>query len=222
MSAPVLIVEDEIKIADVLNEYCIQAGYQTVVLHDGSEAIQWLKSNQPRMVLLDLMLPGVDGFEICKSIRQSSDMPIIMITARVEEIDRLLGLNLGADDYVCKPFSPREVIARMSVILRRIERTDVTQPASALELDASSFKVSFSGRAIELTSVEFRLFEALFTNPGRIISRNQLMDTIYSDNRIVTDRTIDSHVKKIRRKLEVLNLPEDPVYSVYGAGYKFE
>ncbi|MCP4984167.1 MAG: response regulator [Gammaproteobacteria bacterium] len=220
MTLPILIVEDEVKIARLLSDYCEQAGFASVVIHDGNEAIDWLDSKQARLILLDLMLPGADGFTICQHIRRGSDTPVIMITARVEEIDRLLGLELGADDYVCKPFSPREVIARIKNILRRVEETGLG--SSGLKLDVDALRVGFKGKHIDLTKVEFSLFKALHDSPGRIYSRDHLMSLIYADHRIVTDRTIDSHIKKLRKKLVELGLDEDPIHSVYGAGYKFE
>jgi two-component system response regulator BaeR len=220
MTDPIVIVEDEVKIAEILRDYCEQAGYTTQLLHDGAEALDWLQRHRARLVLLDLMLPGVDGLTICQQLRKTSEVPVIMITARVEEIDRLLGLGLGADDYVCKPFSPREVIARIQSILRRVEKTAPRD--SRLVLDEHSLCVSSGERRVELTSVEFSLLKTLFDSPGRIYSRDHLMSLIYPDNRIVTDRTIDSHVKKIRKKLLELSLPDDPVCSVYGAGYKYE
>jgi len=219
MLQPILIVEDEPKIAELLRDYCEQAGFSTVIIHNGNEALDWLKNYQPRLVLLDLMLPGADGLTICQSIRKHSDIPVIMITAQVEEIDRLLGLGLGADDYICKPFSPREVVARIKGILRRVENASAQE--SSFSIDENSLRISYGNNSIELTSVEFRLLKALFDNPGRIYSRDQLMSLIYSDNRIVTDRTIDSHIKKIRKKLLELNIVNDPISSVYGAGYKF-
>ncbi|MFT5504570.1 MAG: two-component system response regulator BaeR [Gammaproteobacteria bacterium] len=220
MTLPVLIVEDEVKIAQILRDYCLQAGYSVEVIHDGDEAMAWLERHEARILLLDLMLPGTDGFSICQSVRRQSDLPIIMLTARVEEIDRLLGLNLGADDYICKPFSPREVIARIAAILRRVEKSETEN--DRVSLDEHSFRVHYQNKTIELTAVEFKLFQTLFSNRGRIYTRDQLMSTIYTDNRIVTDRTIDSHIKKIRKKLKSLALDSERLHSVYGAGYKFE
>ncbi len=220
MTDPVVIVEDEVKIARLLRDYCEQAGYPSVMIHDGDEALHWLQNNRARLVLLDLMLPGTDGLTICQNLRKHSDVPVIMITAQVEEIDRLLGLGLGADDYVCKPFSPREVIARMKVILRRVEKEVPT--VRELVLNEDSLEVSFADRSVELTAVEFKLFKTLFDSPGRIYARDHLMSHIYTDNRIVSDRTIDSHVKKLRKKLLELGVATDPVCSVYGVGYKYE
>ncbi len=220
MHDPILIVEDEVKIARLLSDYCKDAGFDTQVLHNGDEAQNWLKHNTARLVLLDLMLPGIDGLSICRELRKSSEIPIIMITARIEEIDRLLGLELGADDYICKPFSPREVIARIKSILKRVESKPTTN--STLNLNEANLSVSFNNEATELTLVEFRLFKVLVDQPGRIFSRDNLMTQIYSDNRIVSDRTIDSHIKKLRKKLTMIGLEENTVFSVYGAGYKYE
>ncbi|MCP4877104.1 MAG: response regulator, partial [Gammaproteobacteria bacterium] len=175
---------------------------------------------EPAFLILDLMLPGKDGLTICREVRQFSNLPIMMLTAKVDEIDRLIGLELGADDYVCKPFSPREVIARIKNILRRVEKTGLGN--SGLKLDVDALRVGFKGKHIDLTKVEFSLFKALHDSPGRIYSRDHLMSLIYADNRIVTDRTIDSHIKKLRKRLFELGLDEDPIHSVYGAGYKFE
>ncbi len=216
----ILIVEDEVKIARVLCDYCEDAGFTTKLIHDGEEALHWLEENTAQLMLLDLMLPNVDGLTLCKEARKNSDLPIIMLTARVEEIDRLLGLELGADDYICKPFSPREVIARVKSVLRRIEQPNRLN--SALSLKESALQVKVNQQSIELTLVEFKLLQALYESPGRILSRDSLMTRIYNDNRIVTDRTIDSHIKKIRKKLVSIGLEDAAIHSVYGAGYKFE
>ena len=235
MTDPVVIVEDEVKIAELLRDYCEQAGYPTLLFHDGDEAHAWLQHNPARLVLLDLMLPGTDGLTICQGLRKHSDIPVIMITAQVEEIDRLLGLGLGADDYICKPFSPREVIARIKVILRRVEKGahEARQPGighpkineaeiDKLSLNENSLEVSCADKSVELTAVEFKMFKILFDSPGRIYSRDHLMSHIYEDNRIVSYRTIDSHIKKLRKKLMRLDIPNDPVCSVYGVGYKYD
>ena len=220
MEHPIVIIEDEVKIARLLQDYCEDAGYRTEVFHNGDEALAWLTQNSARLVLLDLMLPGTDGLTICQQYRKQSDVPVIMITAKVEEIDRLLGLGLGADDYICKPFSPREVIARIKSILRRVENP--RSPVSGLSLDESSFRVCFKDQVTQLTSVEFLLLKTMHDAPGRIFSREQLMSQIYTDYRVVSDRTIDSHIKKLRKKLTEIDLPDQVIHSVYGAGYKFE
>jgi len=220
MEHPVVIIEDEVKIARLLQDYCEDAGYRTEVFHNGDEALAWLIQNSARLVLLDLMLPGTDGLTICQQYRKQSDVPVIMITAKVEEIDRLLGLGLGADDYICKPFSPREVVARIKSILRRVENP--RHPAPELKLDDSSFRIYFKDQVAQLTSVEFKLLKVMYDAPGRIFSREQLMSQIYTDYRVVSDRTIDSHIKKLRKKLSEIDLPDQVIHSIYGAGYKFE
>jgi len=217
----ILIVEDEEKIALVLADYLHQAGFETHCLVDGMEVVNWIRDHQPRLILLDLMLPGRSGLEICKEVRSFSTIPIIMTTAKVEEIDRLLGLELGADDYICKPFSPREVVARVKSVLRRTD--GVTPTTNGLVLDKSRFRATLHGNDLDLTSVEFTLLHLLATNPGRIYRRQQLMDHIYPDQRIVCDRTIDSHIKKLRKKIAAAANPgEEFIQSLYGIGYKFQ
>jgi two-component system response regulator BaeR len=159
--------------------------------------------------------------DICKEIRAFSRVPIIMVTARVEEIDRLLGLELGADDYICKPFSPREVVARVKAVLRRA-RDGKTVQVQGLVLDEHRYRAMLHGRDLELTAVEFKLLQVLVANPGRIYGRQQLMEKIYQDDRFVSDRTIDSHIKKLRRKIETVDPKTELIHSVYGVGYKFE
>jgi two-component system response regulator BaeR len=217
----VLIVEDEDRLAGVLADYLRAAGYPVDRLGEGPPVADWVRTHRPALVLLDLMLPGRDGLEVCREIRAFSSVPIIMTTARVEEIDRLLGLELGADDYVCKPYSPREVVARVKAVLRR-GAADPAAATGALSLDADSLRVRAEGREIELTAVEFALLATLHAAPGRIFSRDRLMDRIYQDHRVVSDRTIDSHVKKLRRKLAELLPRRELIHSVYGVGYRYE
>lgn len=224
MSKHILIIEDEIKIAQLLADYFHANQFQTTLLHEGSEAINTVMQSVPDLILLDLMLPGKDGLEICREVRQFSNIPIIIITARVEEIDRILGLEIGADDYICKPFSPREVVARAKAIFRRVDQAincsqDLSSP---LQIDEDNYQASFNNIHLELTPVEFRLLHILNKTPGKIFSRDQLMNVLYADNRIVTDRTIDSHVKNLRKKLYNAGCGEDVIRSVYGLGYKCE
>ena len=221
MSQTILIVEDEAKVAELLADYMQQAGYATAVVNDGAQAMQAFDREQPCVVLLDIMLPNRDGLDICKDIRACSAVPVIMITARVEEVDRLVGLELGADDYVCKPFSPREVVARVKAILRRTQNGNTLKPC-ALKLDATRYTAEINSQQTELTAVEFKLVQMLSVDPGRIYSRTKLMDSIYDDHRIVSDRTIDSHIKKLRKKLSAINDGVDIIRSVYGVGYKLE
>ncbi|MDI9244633.1 response regulator [Marinobacter sp. CHS3-4] len=222
MNAPILIVEDEVKLAELMRDYLNQVGYEVAILHRGDEVLPWLESNQARLMLLDLMLPGLDGLSVCRQVLRRSNLPIIMVTARVEEVDRLLGLELGADDYICKPFSPREVCARVNAVLRRLENPVESPTQDKLEIDEGKHEVRAGGQSLELTAVEFRLLATMARRPGQVFSRNQLMDTIYTDQRHVSERTIDSHIKKLRKKLEQLPLTENPIRSIYGVGYKFD
>lgn len=220
---PILIVEDEKRLSDLLSEYLNQAGYDTVCIYEGTDIVNTVRSNPPVLILLDLMLPGKDGLDICKEVRQFSEVPIIMITARIEEIDRLLGLEFGADDYICKPFSPREVVARVKAVLRRSSgRVAMGTGEEALKLDTDAYVATLQGHDLDLTAVEFQLLKILFEKPGRIFNRDQLMESIYTDRRIVCDRTIDSHIKKLRKKISAVSPDLEIIRSVYGVGYKYE
>lgn len=217
----ILIVEDEPRLSAVLRDYLQAAGYTCQQIFDGAAAVPAFRQHAPDLVILDLMLPNRDGIDICRELRELSDVPVIMVTARVDEIDRLLGLELGADDYVCKPFSPREVVARVHTVLRRHRHTPgAAASPSGLWIDDAAFRASLHGNDLGLTLVEFRLLRALAAQPGRVYSRDQLMDRLYDDQRVVTDRTIDSHVKNLRRKLG--DVGEEWIRSVYGVGYRFE
>ncbi|PKI16795.1 response regulator [Colwellia sp. 12G3] len=222
MSNSILIVEDEVKLASLLADYFALTEYSPHLIHHGDEVIDWVKINHPKVILLDIMLPGKNGIDLCKEIRQFSNVPILMVTAKVEEIDRLLGLELGADDYICKPFSPREVVARVKAVLRRTERNTQTleNTSDMIILDEHRFTVSFHHQAVSLTTVEFQLLKPLAQNPERIFTREQLMQNMYSDHRIVNNRTIDSHIKKLRKKLSDISNGKDWVQSVYGTGYR--
>ena len=220
----VLIVEDEPKIAKLLRDYLQQDHYETHWIDSGDSVNEWCKSNNPDIVLLDLMLPGKDGLTVCRELRSHSQVPIIMVTARVDEIDRLLGLELGADDYICKPFSPREVVARVKALLRRVEmiKADPTSAYRGLVIDEEKFSAAIDGHALDLTPVEFRLLTLLASQPGRVFSRDQLMNKIYVDGRVVSDRTVDSHVKNLRQKIHEAIGTDDIIRSIYGVGYKLE
>lgn len=222
MSGHILIVEDETKLATVLRDYLMRDGYSVSLLDRGDGVLDWLGRETPDLILLDLMLPGTDGLSLCRAIRSTQQTPIIITTARVEEIDRLLGLELGADDYICKPFSPREVVARVKAVLRRTHQVPDSTPEPHLQLAENSNRARFGDRDTELTAIEMRLLQLLMKQPGRIFTRDQLMDDIYPDRRLVSDRTIDSHIKNLRRKLSTLAPDQEFVRSVYGAGYKFE
>ncbi len=222
MTQQVLIVEDEVKLAQILSEYLNQSGFTSHTIANGLDVVTWVKQHEPDLILLDIMLPGVDGIEICKQLRAFSSVPIIMVTARVEEVDRLLGLELGCDDYICKPFSPREVVARVKAVLRRLQPDNSDSNQFGLVLDEERFKASINGHELVLTAVEFQLLTILYQGQGRIYSRDQLMDHIYRDHRVVSDRTIDSHIKKLRKRIAQVLPNEEIIHSVYGVGYKLE
>jgi two-component system response regulator BaeR len=221
MTQRILIVEDEVKLAGLMRDYLVQEGYEVSMLHRGDEVEAWVREHPTDLVLLDLMLPGKSGLDVCKALRAGPHDPsVIMVTARVDEIDRLLGLELGADDYICKPFSPREVVARVKAVLRR-SRKGVPQDGS-LVLDDSGYKATLAGKDLGLTAVEFQLLKVLAAHPGRIYTRDQLIDAMYKDERVVSDRTVDSHIKKIRRKIAALVPEREIIHSLYGVGYKYE
>jgi two-component system, OmpR family, response regulator BaeR len=221
VSGRILIIEDETKLADLLADYLRASGFEPFCLGDGTAAVRQVREQKPDLVLLDLMLPGRDGMEICRDIRAFSRVPIIMVTARVEEIDRVLGLEMGADDYICKPFSPREVVARVKAVLRRTLDGHTIQ-AQGVVLDENRYKATLHGNDLGLTAVEFKLLQILTGAPGRIFGRQQLIEKIYPDQRYVSGRTIDSHIKKLRRKIEALDPETKIIHSVYGVGYKFD
>lgn len=220
MSQIILVVEDDDEIAEILIMYLHAAGLETKLFGDGVGVVEWVQNNQPAVILLDLDLPTKQGQEVCKEVRAFSSVPIIMTTAKVEEVDRLIGLEIGADDYVCKPYSVKELVARVKVQLRRLNLSD--SKSSSIKVDTESFKVSYQTEQVELTAIEFKLFYLLFSNPNRIYSRAQIMDLVYQDHRDVSDRTVDSHIRNLRRKLAKLPMEDDLIRSVYGAGYKFE
>jgi len=226
ISGPILIVEDDKKTASLVALYLEREGFQTVIAYDGQEAIELTEQHKPMFVILDLMLPLVDGWEVCRQIRRSSDVPILILTARGEEIDRISGLTLGADDYVVKPFSPRELVARVKAILRR-GRLGPTKEENVLShgdlvLDREKRKVSLSGRQVVLTSHEYKLLEALMAAPGKIFTRDELIAYLYPrDEAVVIDRVIDVHIGKLRHKVE--KNPSRPrlILTVRGIGYQF-
>ncbi|HEX2913388.1 MAG TPA: response regulator transcription factor [Chloroflexia bacterium] len=227
MSRKVLIIEDDRRIINYLMMYCEAEGWEILTSRDGLEGWRTFNREKPDFVLLDLMLPGLDGLEICRRIRAISDVPVIMITARGEEVDRLLGLEIGADDYVVKPFSPREVVARMRVILRRVERTNgnnrpVSSPImlGALKIDPASHEVSYGGRTVnDLTGKEFELLVTLARYPGRVYSRTELEEALYDVDSLVGSRAIAAHISNLRAKLVRVGMA-DPVETVHGIGYK--
>jgi two-component system response regulator BaeR len=218
--AHVLIVEDEAKLAMAIRDYLNATGFTTHWVADGQDVISAIKANAFDLVLLDLMLPGRNGLDICRELRSFSDVPLIMLTARIEEIDRLLGLEMGADDYICKPFSIRELVARVKAILRRSRNTG--KSSTVLQVDEATYQAIYYDTPVPLTSIEFRLLKTLSNFPGRVFSRDGLLDKLHADHRIVTDRTIDTHIKNLRRKLQHVKPEMDPIRSIYGVGYKLE
>jgi len=220
-TADILIVEDEPKMAELLKTYLTAAGYASRWISDGREALPQVRSQMPDLILLDIMLPGCDGWQICRELREFSDVPILMLSARIGEEDRLQGLELGADDYICKtPFSPREIVARVKAMLRR--QRSVSALPSALSIDADLHCASVDGVTLNLTPQEYRLLKALAATPGRVFSRDQLLDKLHDDYRPVTDRAVDSHIKNLRRKLEPFFDGRNVIHAIYGVGYKFE
>lgn len=218
MTNTILIVEDDEKIAAILAKYAQGSGYKHHIINDGNDVISWIQSHEPDAVLLDIMLPNVSGMELCKQIRTFSEVPILMITAKVEEIDRLLGLEIGADDYICKPFSPKEVMARIKTILKRVP----AKPTDSLfQLDVASQRAKLQNVELTLTPVEFRILHAFNSQPDNVWSREKLLNKMYDDYREVSDRTVDSHVANLRKKLLAEPLQHDFISSVYGIGYRF-
>lgn len=224
MNELILVVDDEARIVKLARDYLEHAGFRVVVTGDGASALSLARQERPDLIVLDLMLPEMDGLDVCRTLRRESDVPIIMLTARVDEPDRLVGLELGADDYITKPFSPRELVARVRTVLRRV-RGSIQPPkqlrAADLEIFLESRRVTRAGSSIELSRIEFNLLEILAQHPGQIFSRTQLLDRLHGVAFEGFERSIDAHIKNLRRKLEPD--PGEPRYvlTVYGVGYKF-
>lgn len=220
----ILIVEDEQKIAKLIGDYLEMAGYKTSRLERGDKVIPFIKRDRPDLILLDIMLPGMEGTDVCREIRKLANIPIIMITARVDEIDRLLGLELGADDYICKPFSPREVVARVKAVLRRaFPRPDAKRRLNAgpLTLEEDTHQVLIDDYNLNLTPSEFGLLSVFMSYPNRVFSRSELLDKVQGYQFEGYDRTIDSHVKNLRKKIAAKIPDMEIISTVYGVGYKF-
>ncbi len=226
MTGPILIVEDDKKTASLVALYLERDGFQTVIAYDGQQALELAQRHKPVFVILDLMLPLIDGWEVCRQLRQSSDVPILILSAREEEIDRVSGLTLGADDYVVKPFSPRELVARVKAILRRGRLSTAKDKKllsyEGLVLDQEKRKVTLNGRLILLTPHEFNLLQTLIAFPGKVFTRDELLTRLYPRHEaIVIDRVVDVHIGKLRQKIE--KDPSNPEYilTVRGIGYRF-
>ena len=217
----VLVVEDDPKIARLLVDYLHAEGLQAQSVADGLQAVQEVRQAVPAAIILDLMLPGLDGIGVCRAVREFCDVPIVMLTARIDELDRLLGLDTGADDDVCKPFSPRELMARVRALLRRAEGRLVKR-TPPWTVDDNSLRIAWRGRWLALTPLEFRMLRLLLGRPGRVFGRAQLLDGVHVDLRDVSDQAIDSHVKNLRRKIAAVDPGCDCIASVYGVGYRFD
>ncbi|NKJ23305.1 response regulator [Dyella sp. SG609] len=220
MTARILIVEDESELAAIVADYVAAAGYTAEVIGDGKVALERATKAMPDLIVLDLMLPGLDGLSVCQALRAFSEVPILMLTARVEEVDRLLGLEAGADDYLCKPFSPRELVARIKAILRRTRAEATDRPL--LRIDEAARSIRVGAHALDLTPSEYHLLATMLRRPGMAYSRTQLLDVVQRDNLDANDRTIDTHIKNLRRKLAAV-LPEvEIIHSIYGVGYRVD
>ncbi len=224
MNERILIIEDDERISDLLKLYLEKEGFKVDVAKDGNLGISKFAKENPDLLILDLMLPEIDGLTVTRSIRAKSNMPIIMLTAKDEETDKIVGLEIGADDYVTKPFSPKELVARVKAVLRRTYETKKSKPIIKirdLEINQDKFEVKKNGKNIELTRREFKLLLALSQNPGKVFSRSELMRSIYShDDEVVLDRTIDVHVANLRRKLN--NRDQNLIIAIKGVGYKLK
>jgi len=224
-AAPILIAEDDRNTSSLLAAYLNNEGFQTVAAYDGRQALDKARQCKPMLIVLDLMLPLVDGWEICRAVRQHSDVPILILSARQEEMDRVLGLSLGADDYLVKPFSPRELVARVKAILRRVrpQTTNKQSIYSHLELtvDTDKHSVALMGKPVSLTPSEFTLLKALITAPDRVLSRQELLDHLYPGRDAVIDRVVDVHIGKLRQKIEKDIAQPRYILTVRGVGYRF-
>jgi two-component system response regulator BaeR len=219
----IVVVEDDAKIADMLCNYLRAQQWEAVVVGNGLDVAAQVRRKPPSAVLLDLMLPGKDGIEVCRELREFSAVPIVMLTARVDEVDRLLGLDIGADDYICKPFSPREVVARIKALLRRADgRLGQAAPSHGFHVDEAGRRIGWQEHWLPLTPVEFRLLRQLVHRPGHVFSRDRLIDSVYESAHDATDRAIDSHVKNLRRKIAKVRPQGAGIASVYGLGYRFD
>ncbi len=220
MPKKILVVDDEPKIVEICKDYLQAAGFDVVTAGDGIQGLTQARLQKPDLIVLDLMLPGMDGLDVCRTLRHESNVPIIMLTARIEEADKLIGLELGADDYIAKPFSPRELVARVRTVLRRATGDSLSEiiRAGEITLDRTRYQVALPDRSITLTSTEFELLATMMSQPGRIFTRGQLLSAVRGVTFESYERAIDSHIRNLRRKLE----PREYIFTVHGVGYKFE
>lgn len=221
----ILLLEDEVDLANLVKDYLEAAGYEVSLYHDGLDAYNSFLQRKPHLMVMDLMVPRMDGLSICRKVREQSDVPIILVTAMTEEIDRVLGLNMGADDYVCKPFSPKELVARVQAVLRRLDRKAEPESNELFRIDEAQQRIWYKQKALNLTPTEYRLLELFLGHVGHVYSRSQLLDHINPDSFDVADRVIDSHIKNLRRKIMDIteaDTQHDWIQAVYGVGYRFE
>ncbi len=216
----VLVVEDEREIAAQVAKYIAREGYKSIVLNSGETVIEVVKKELPDIIVLDVMLPVKDGVTCCKEIREFSDIPIIMLTAKKTENDRIIGLQAGVDDYVCKPFSAKELILRIKAILRRSGVSN-NVATTGFQLDKNGYILKYNDQQIKLTHIEFALLNLLSQKPGRIYSREQIIEYAYNNDRDISDRAIDSHIKNIRKKIRLINIEQNVIETTYGAGFRF-
>ena len=220
----ILIVEDEVKIREILRDYLEAAGFRVSCLERGYAVVPFVRKNGPDAILLDIMLPGMDGMDVCRGIRGFSAVPILMMTARVEEIDRILGLELGADDYICKPFSYREVVARVNAVLRRVQPVQKGKilQAGEIELNEETRQAIVCGQELKLTPIEFGLLKIMLARPNRVFPRSELINHVQGYDFEGYDRTVDTHIKNLRKKIAAIMPDLDIIHSVYGVGYKLQ
>ena len=224
--AKILVIEDELKIQQIIGAYLVKEGFEVVTASDGAQGLESFKTEKPDLIILDLMLPLIPGEQILTTVRQVSEIPVIILSAKKAEEERIFGLNIGADDYLIKPFSPRELVARVKALLRRAQGrlapVSLVPAAGGFAVDEAGQRILWQEQALALTPVEFRLLRQLLQHPGRVFERSQLLDLIHEDFRDVSDRVVDSHIKNIRRKLAALQPPQECIASVYGVGYRLD
>lgn len=218
----IIIVDDEVVVSEIIRDYLTAEGFKARVVNTGLGTADIVRSEKPDLVLLDLVLPEVDGLNVCREIRTFSEVPIVMLTARVDEKTCVIGLEIGADDYICKPVNPSEVVARVRAVLRRVAKLNTQQKKSSLQIDETQRIASWCGQDLDLTPIEIRLLNLFVNSPDRIYSREQLVDSIYLNGHSASNRTIDSHLRNLRRKLIEVSELDNPIRSIYGVGYKLD
>ena len=226
MEKTILVADDNVEIVKILNTYLLREGFKPINAYDGEDTIKKFKQCNPQLVLLDIMMPKIDGYTVCKEIRKQSNTPIIMITAKGEDADKIMGLDLGADDYVVKPFSPREIIARINAVLRRIVVSDIQKSTALkfnnLQINIGKYEVSLDNKPIDLTKKEIEILWLLANNQDKAFSRNELLDSIWGEEYIGDSRNVDTHIKRLRAKLKIRDSYGWDIKTVWGTGYRFE